>query len=68
MVFTGAVANLIPGMMGLSLLGRSAQMVPSYWGNGKKKAKDKNMIGGFVPIIAGIPMIGVVSGQVSTLS
>ena len=68
MVFTAAVANLIPGMMGLSVLGRSAQMIPQdYWGNGKKKANGKKMIGGFANIMMGVPMIGIVSGQVAAL-
>lgn len=69
MSFTASVANIIPGTMALSLAGKSIQNIPQndFWG-GKKKAKDKNMIKGFVPIMAGIPMIGIVSGQVSALS
>lgn len=70
MSFTVSVANIIPGTMALSLAGKSIQNIPQndFWGNGKKKTKDKNMIKGFVPIMAGIPMIGIVSGQVSALS
>ncbi len=69
MVFTAAVANLIPGVMSLSVLGRSTQMIPrnSFWGNGKKKANGKKMIGGFANIMMGVPMIGIVSGQVAAL-
>ena len=67
MAFTAAVSSLIPGMMSLSVLGRSTQMIPQYWGNSKKKTSDKNMIKGFVPIIVGIPIISGVSGMVSGL-
>ncbi len=67
MAFTGAVSSLIPGMMSLSVLGRSTQMIPQYWGNGKKKAKDKNMIKGFVPIMIGTTMIKPVAGMVAGL-
>ena len=67
MSFTIPVMRMVPGMMSLSVLDRSTQMVPRYWDNGKKKAKDKNMIKGFVPIIAGIPMIKPVAGMVAGL-
>lgn len=68
MAFTGSVASLIPGTMALSVLGRSTQMIPyEYWGNGKKKGKDKSMIKGFVPIIAGIPMISATANLTSGL-
>ena len=69
MAFTAAVSNLIPGMMGLSVLGRSAQMIPSsqFWGNGKRKPKSKNMIKGFTNIMIGIPMIGATANLTSAL-
>lgn len=59
---------MIPGMMSLSLLGRSTQMIPhQYWGNGKKKGKDKNMIKGFTGIMIGVPFVGATAGMVSGL-
>ncbi len=68
MSFTAPIANLIPGMMSLSVMGRSAQMIPkTYWGNGKKKGKDKNMIKGFTEIMIGTTMIKPVAGMVSGL-
>jgi len=68
MVFTAPIAHLIPGMMSLSLLGRSTQMIPhQYWGNGKKKVKDKSIIKGFTEIMIGVPMIGATAGMVSGL-
>ena len=66
--FTAPVAHLIPGMMSLSLLGRSTQMIPKqYWGNGKKKRKETSMIKGFTEIMIGVPMIGATAGMVSGL-
>lgn len=67
MTFTKSVAGLVPGFMALGLVGKSAQMVPSYWGPEMKKKGTKDLIGGFVPIMVGMPMVGVVSGQVAAL-
>ena len=65
--FTAPVAHLIPGMMSLSLLGRSTQMIPQYWDNGKKKKKETSMIKGFTEIMIGVPLIGATAGMVSGL-
>jgi len=71
MVFTAPVASLIPGMMSLSVLGRSTQMIPkTYWDNGKKnskKAKKIPIIKGFTEIMIGVPMISATAGMVSGL-
>ncbi len=68
MSFTVPVANLIPGMMSLSLLSRSAQMIPkTYWSNGKKKGKKVPMIKGFTELMIGTTMIKPVAGMVSGL-
>ena len=67
MTFTKSVAGLVPGFMALGLAGHAAGMVPSYWGPGMKKKSTKDLIGGFVPIMVGMPMIGQVSSQVSAL-
>ena len=68
MTFTGAIANIIPGMMSVSLLGRSTQMIPGeYWNKGKKKTNGKSMIKGFVPIIVGIPLIRATANLTSGL-
>ncbi len=67
MSFEAPVAGIIPGMMSLSLLGRSVKMTPQYWGNGKKKANGKKMIKGFIPIMIGTTMIKPVAGMVAGL-
>lgn len=74
MAFTGAVSSLIPGMMSLSVLGKSTQMIPQYrsqqdwlWTNGKKKSKDKSTIKGFTEIMIGVPLISETSGMVAGL-
>jgi len=70
MTFTGTVSSLIPGMMSLSVLGKSTQMIPTtgkYWSKDKKKANGKNVIKGFVPIIVGIPLIGATANLTSGL-
>ena len=70
MTFVGSVSNLIPGMMSLSVLGRTTQMIPTtgqYWGNGKKKTNSKNMIKGFTEIMIGTKMIKQVAEMVAEL-
>ncbi len=68
MTMTTAVAPLIPGMMSLSLVGHSAQMVPKNWGpKGVKKAQTGDMIKGFTGIMIGVPMIGATSNMISAL-
>ena len=66
--FTKSVAGMVPGMLSLSLLGRSVQMIPKNFRiKGVQKANSKNLIKGFVPIMVGIPMIKPVSGMVAAL-
>ena len=68
MTFTKSVAGIIPGMMALSLVGHTVQTIPKDWGpKGVKKVGSKNMIKGFVPIMIGVPMVGVVSTQIAAL-
>lgn len=67
MVFTASVGHMIPGMMSLSLLGRSTQMIPhQYWG-GKQKSKKTSTLKGFTEIMIGAPLIGATAGMVSGL-
>lgn len=66
-MITASVAHLIPGMMSLSLVGKSAQMIPQqYMGKGKKPKKT-NTIKGFTEIMIGVPLIGATAGMVSGL-
>lgn len=68
MTFTKNVAGLIPGFAALSLVGHSVKMVPKNWGpKGVQKVGTKNLIGGFVPIMIGVPMIKPVANMVSAL-
>ena len=68
MAFTGAVTNLIPGMMSLSLLGRSTQMIPkTFWDNGKKKGKTISPIKGFTEIMMSVPLVSATAGMTSGL-
>ena len=67
MTFTKSVAGVVPGLMSLSLVGQAASTVPNYWGPGMKQKTTKDMIGGFVPVMVGMPMIGHVSSQVAAL-
>ena len=68
MTFTKSVAGMVPGFMALGVLGKSVQMVPKNWGpKGMKKVGTKDLIGGFVPIIAGTAMIKPVANMVSAL-
>ncbi len=73
MTFTAPVAHLIPGMMSLSVMGRSAQMIPQFptaktWFDGKKSKKQStHMIKGFTNIMIGTTMIKPVAGMVSGL-
>ena len=65
---TKSVASLIPGIMSLSLVGHTAQLIPKDWGpKGVKKVKTGDMIKGFTGIMIGVPMIKPVAGMVSAL-
>jgi len=63
MTFEKNVAGIIPGVMALGVLGESAKMLPKKG----KKTTSKDLIGGFVPIIAGTAMIKPVANMVSVL-
>lgn len=73
-MITASVAHLIPGMMSLSLVGKSAQMIPKTYrsqqnwlgGNGKK-LKKTNTIKSFTEIMIGVPLISATAGMTSGL-
>ena len=67
MAITGAIASIIPGAMSLSLLGKSTQMIPKQYWNGKRKGKTISPIKGFTEIMIGVPLISATSGMVSGL-
>jgi hypothetical protein len=64
MTFVKPVANLIPGLVSLSLVGRSVQMIPKDF---KKKKSTKKMIGGFTDIMIGTTMLKPISTSVAAL-
>ncbi len=67
MVNTGfhkPVAGIIPGVMSLALVGRSAKMAEDSL---KGKAKHGDFIKGSVELLIGIPLLGAVAGSVSGL-
>lgn len=65
MTFAKPVANLIPGLVALSLVGRSVQMIPKDFK--KKKKSTKKMIGGFTDIMIGTTMLKPISTSVAAL-
>lgn len=66
MTFTKPLASLIPGLVSLSLVGRSVQMIPKDFGK-KKKKSNKKMIGGFTDIMIGTTMLKPISTSVAAL-
>lgn len=71
MAFTKPVANIIPGVMAVGVLGRSMDVAPRYWDEkGLKKHRKrygKKMLGGFTDTMVGVPMIGATSNMVAAL-
>ena len=68
MTFTAkSVGGLIPGFMALSLVGHSAGTIPKYWGPGMKRKSVGDVVGDFVPVMVGVPMLGQVSTQIAAL-
>ena len=64
MVVHKEIASIIPGMMALSLVGKSAKTADdSLKGIGKKGDTIKSS----VDILIGVPLIGAVAGSVSKL-
>lgn len=62
--FHKPIANVIPGMMSLALVGKSAKMVDNSL---KGKSKEGDFIKGAVGILIGVPLIGAVAGMTSKL-
>jgi len=68
MGLTKSVVNIIPGMMAISLVGKSSQMIPKDYKKSKsKKIKSypKKSIKQFTDIMIGVPLIGATSNIVS---
>ena len=70
--FTKSVAGVIPGMMSLSLVGKSAKLVPQLMAKPtddslKGKTKPGDFIKGSMDILVGVPLIGAVAGSVAKL-
>lgn len=68
MVVTKSIAGVIPGVMSLSLLGHSMQMIPKeFGGKADSKKGTANFLKGFTGVMVGIPMIKSVSTSVAAL-
>ncbi len=65
---TKTIAKIVPGVMSLGLVSESLKLVPTEKElKGKKKAKPKKMIKGFVKVAIGIPLISATAGMVNKL-
>lgn len=62
--FEKPVAEIIPGMMSLALVGKTAKMVDKSL---KGKGKQEDFLKSSIDILVGIPLIGAVSGSVAKL-
>ena len=62
--FHKPVAEIIPGMMSLALVGKSAKMADDSL---KGKSKKGDFIKGSVDVLVGVPMIGAVANSVGAL-
>ena len=62
--FHKPVANIIPGMMSIALVGKSAKIADDSL---KGKGKKGDMIKGSVGILVGVPLIGAVANAVGGL-
>lgn len=62
--FQKPVAEIIPGMMSLALVGKSAKMADDSL---KNKGKKQDFLKGSVDIFVGVPIVGAVAGSVSKL-
>lgn len=73
--FHKPVAEAIPGIMSLALVGKSFKMIPSFdmiskdidKPSKKKKDSNKNFIKGSTEILIGIPLIGAVASSIAKL-
>jgi len=59
-----SVAGVIPGMMSLALVGKSAKMADDSL---KGKSKKGDFVKNSVDILVGVPLVGAVAGQVNLL-
>ena len=58
------IAGIIPGVMAIGLVGRTAKMADSSL---KGKGKPGDFIKSSIEILVGVPLIGAVSGSVAGL-
>lgn len=64
MVFHKQVAGVIPGMMSLALVGKSAKLVNNSF---KSKTKDSDFVKESVGLLIALPLLGAVAGSVVKL-
>lgn len=68
MAMTKAIASTIPGFLALGILSKSVQTIPKNWGpKGVQKVGTKDLIGSFVPIVAGMAMLKPISTSIAAL-
>jgi len=58
------VAEIVPGVMSLALVGKSAKMADDSL---KGKGKKGDMLKGSIDILIGVPLIGAVANSVARL-
>jgi len=64
-----AVAGIIPGVMSMGLLGESMKTLPNWddLQKGRSKKHDAQFLKSATNILVGVPLVGVVAGQVNAL-
>ena len=68
-----SIAGIIPGVMSLGLVGEAMKTVPKMDNLGKPqkggtKKQSNQFLKSTVKVLAGVPLVGVVAGQVNALS
>ncbi len=61
------VASIVPGVMALGLLAEATKAIPTEKDLGKGKVSPKKLVKLGVTALVAVPLIGVVSKQVSAL-
>ena len=68
-----SIARIIPGVMSLGLVGEAIKTIPKMDKLGKPKKgdmkkRDAQFLKSTVKVLVGVPLVGIVAGQVGKLS